>query len=330
MRNTLTIAIVLLVLACISRIPAAQATSPDGNEPAISQKVTLINNIEVDQNLVKIGDLFTNTGDKAEIEVAYAPEPGKRSVFDARWLFRVARTHKLSWRPLSKRVRAVVTRKSDVIERQEIKEFLLFALIEKGVNPQSDLVLSNQIRRLHIPSGTQDDINIQEIHYNKRSQQFSGAIAIPTSNGANKLIRIRGRLFLTREVPVLNRRLLAGEVIKSQDIKWMKVRASHLQSNIILSELDLIGRTPKRGLRAGYPIRTSAVQRPILVAKRSLVTIVLRTPNMFLTATGKALENGADGDVIKISNLQSKTIIEAEVVAAGRVSVRPTTQLAMN
>lgn len=330
MRNILTIAIVISALICISRMPTVLATSPDGNGLAISQKVTLLNNIEVDQNLVKIGDLFTNTGDKAEIEVAYAPEPGKRAVFDARWLFWVARTHKLSWRPLSKRIKAVVTRKSDVIERQEIKEILLFALIEKGVSPQSDIVLSNQIRRLHIPSGTQDNIHIQEIHYNNRSQRFSGAIAIPTSNGANKLIRVRGRLFLTREVPVLNRRLLAGEVIKSQDIKWIKVRASRLQSNIILSELDLIGHTPRRGIRSGYPIQTSAVQRPILVAKRSLVTIVLHTPNMFLTATGKALENGADGDVIKISNSQSKTVIEAEVVAAGRVSVRPTIQLAMN
>ena len=330
MRNILTIAIVISALICISRTPTVLAASPDGNGLAISQKVTLLNNIEVDQNLVKIGDLFTNTGDKAEIEVAYAPEPGKRTVFNARWLFQVARKHKLSWRPLSKRIKAVITRKSDVIERQEIKEILLFALIEKGVSPQSDLVLSNQIRQLHIPSGTQDNINIQEIHYNNRSQRFSGAIAIPTSNGANKLIRIRGRLFLTREVPVLNRRLLPGEVIKSKDIKWIKVRASRLQSNIILSELDLIGRTPRRGIRSGHPIQTSAVQRPILVAKRSLVTIVLRTPNMFLTATGKALENGADGDVIKISNSQSKTVIEAEVVAAGRVSVRSTIQLALN
>ena len=330
MRNILTIAIVISALICISRTPTVLAASPDGNGLAISQKVTLLNNIEVDQNLVKIGDLFTNTGDKAEIEVAYAPEPGKRTVFDARWLFQVARKHKLSWRPLSKRIKAVVTRKSDVIERQEIKDILLFALIEKGVSPQSDIVLSNQIRQLHVPSGTQDNIKIQEIHYNNRSQRFSGTIAIPTGNGANKLIRVRGRLFLTREVPVLNRRLLAGEVIKSQDIKWIKVRASRLQSNIILSELDLIGRTPRRRIRSGYPIQTSAVQKPILVAKRSLVTIVLRTPNMFLTATGKALENGADGDVIKISNSQSKTVIEAEVVAAGRVSVRSTIQLAMN
>ena len=97
-----------------------------------------------------------------------------------------------------------------------------------------------------------------------------------------------------------------------------------------MSEIDLIGRTPRRGIRAGSPVQISAVQRPIIVAKNSLVTIVLRTPRMTLTATGKALENGADGDVIKISNSQSKTVIEAEVITAGRVSIRPTTQLAMN
>ena len=330
MRNILTIAIVISALAYISRIPAVLATSLGDNGLAMSPKITLLNNIEVDQNLVKIGDLFTNAGEKAKIEVAYAPEPGKRAVFDARWLFRVARTHKLSWRPLSKRIKTVVTRKSDVIERQEIKDILHFALIEKGASPQSDIVLSNQIRQLHVPSGTQDNINIQEIYYNNHSQRFSGAIAIPTGDGANKLFRVRGRLFLTREVPVLNRRLLAGEVINEKDIKWIKVRASRLQSNIILSELDLIGHTPRRRIRSGYPIQTSAVQRPILVAKRSLVTIGLRTPNMFLTATGKALENGADGDVIKISNSQSKTVIEAEVVAAGRVSIRPTNRLAVN
>ena len=72
MRNILTIAIVISALICISRTPTVLAASPDGNGLAISQKVTLLNNIEVDQNLVKIGDLFTNTGDKAEIEVAYA------------------------------------------------------------------------------------------------------------------------------------------------------------------------------------------------------------------------------------------------------------------
>ena len=155
-------------------------------------------------------------------------------------------------------------------------------------------------------------------------------IAIPAGNGTIKLTRVRGRLFTTREVPVLNRRVLAGEVIKNEDLKWIKVRASRLQSNVIMSETDIVGRTPRRGLRAGYPILTSAVQRPILVPKGSLVTMVLRTPQMLLTARGKALESGAEGDVIKINNSQSDTVIEAEVIAAGRVAVRSSTLLAMN
>ena len=51
---------------------------------------------------------------------------------------------------------------------------------------------------------------------------------------------------------------------------------------------------------------------------------------MILTAQGKALENGSDGDVIPISNMNSKKIVEAEIIGQGKVAVRPITQLAMN
>ena len=67
-----------------------------------------------------------------------------------------------------------------------------------------------------------------------------------------------------------------------------------------------------------------------MVAKGSLVTIFLQAPKMVLTAQGKALENGSDGDVIRISNTQSKNIVEAEIIGHGKVAVRATAQLAMN
>jgi flagella basal body P-ring formation protein FlgA len=78
------------------------------------------------------------------------------------------------------------------------------------------------------------------------------------------------------------------------------------------------------------PIQTSAIQRPILVAKGSLVTIILRTPKMTLTAQGKALDNGADGDTVRITNSQSKKVIEAEVTGTARVAVVPSGSMAMN
>jgi len=332
MRSLIITTVLALPLIALSWGPvvAGQPNPGAQHNPAALDKVTVRASIAVDSHLIKLGDLFTNIGDKGEIEIAYAPAPGKRAVFDARWLYRVARAYKLSWRPLSDRIRVVVTRQSLVISRQEIEELILVALAEKGAEPNTEVELSNRLLRLHVPGNDIEGIAVEEVSFDARSRRFSAMIAAPAGNGTAKRTRVRGRLFTTTEVPVLNRRILAGEVIKAGDLKWIKMRSSRLQSNIIVNESGLIGLTPRRGLRAGSPVQLSAVQRPILVAKGSLVTMILRAPKMLLTAQGKALENGADGDIIRITNSHSKTIIEAEVIASGRVAVRSTTLVAMN
>ncbi len=52
---------------------------------------------------------------------------------------------------------------------------------------------------------------------------------------------------------------------------------------------------------------------------------------MVLTAQGKALKSGSDGDIVQIKNQRSNQVIEAEVIAPGRVAVRSLSdQLAYN
>jgi flagella basal body P-ring formation protein FlgA len=58
-------------------------------------KVLLRESVTVKSKMVLLGDIFTHTGENADIPIAYAPEPGKRAIFDARWLYRVARTYGL-------------------------------------------------------------------------------------------------------------------------------------------------------------------------------------------------------------------------------------------
>ncbi len=65
-------------------------------------------------------------------------------------------------------------------------------------------------------------------------------------------------------------------------------------------------------------------QDPVVVAKGSLVTIVLKTPTMILTAQGRAVEDGGRGDVIRVMNTRSKKIVEGVVSRPGTVSVEPT------
>ena len=57
---------------------------------------------------------------------------------------------------------------------------------------------------------------------------------------------------------------------------------------------------------------------------------MLRAKQMLLTARGKALQHGSEGDVIRIANTQSNQTIEAEVVGSGRVAVHQPTLIALN
>jgi len=119
-------------------------------------------------------------------------------------------------------------------------------------------------------------------------------------------------------------------VITERDIKWMKVRQNRLPRGVIVDINELIGKSPKRWLRMGIPVRAANVQPPILVPKGSLVTIYLKVPRMMLTAQGKALENGSDGDVIRINNTQSNRVIEAEVTGVAKVAVLLPGKIVMN
>jgi len=337
--KTLSLALVLplsMVLTMALTPMPADAAGQKGQDKVDKAKVgigkelvTLKKMVKVEGNVVRLGDLFRHVGEKAEISVAYAPEPGKRASFDARWLYRVARTYGLKWRPINDRVRAVVVRDSQIISRTEIVDAIRDALAERGVDPDSDIEMSNRLIRLHVPAGAPAGVGIEDMNYQPRTRRFTAIISAPADSPDAKRFRFNGRVHATTDVPVLIRRVLAGEQIKKSDVKWVKVRSRRVQPSTILQITELVGMTPRRGLRANYPILTNAVRRPILVEKGSLVTMVLQTRKMTLTAQGKALDHGSDGDVIRIKNTQSNKTVEAEVIGHGRVAVKLVTLLAM-
>ena len=82
--------------------------------------------------------------------------------------------------------------------------------------------------------------------------------------------------------------------------------------------------------RAGRPIRTRDLQDPVLVPKRSLVTILFKRPKMTLSAKGRALDDGSDGEVIRITNTQSNTVIEAVVIGPHLVSAQSNDHVLVN
>jgi flagella basal body P-ring formation protein FlgA len=272
--------------------------------------------------VVRLGDLFANAGDSADAVVAYAPPPGKRAVYDARWLYRIARHYGVAWRPLGVQDQAIVERESVLIKVEEIEEQITRELVDSGMRPDMRAELSNRLLRLYVPAESAAAVAVEDVSFDARTQRFQAVVSAPANDPRAQRVRVVGQAVTSTDVPVLARPLRSGDVIGERDVRWMKVRSDRLPRDAITDAKDLIGRTPRQGLRADVPVLAQEVRLPILVERNGLVTIVYKRPNMTLTAQGRALDEGGDGETVRVANTATKTVLEGEVSGPSTVVVR--------
>ena len=289
--------------------------------------VTLNTHVTVEDGTILLGDIFQGAGQYADRVVAYAPRPGARAVFDARWLTRVAQAFQLDWRASSSRDRLVVERAAQVITGEEIAALLHERLILEGGDPSSRVELSNRNLRLNVALGEDIFMSVQQISFDRARGRFSATVS--WGAGANEHIRVTGAFERMTDVPILTSRKMRGELISADDIEWINVPERKLARNAIVDADHLIGMSAKRVITPNRPVSHSDVRRPLMVNKGENVTVVLTTAQMQLSAKGRALMPGSEGDVIRISNLQTNTVIEAIVTGPGTARVDASVNLAM-
>lgn len=281
----------------------------------------------VSGDAVQLGDLFSNTGAAGRTVVDQAPEPGAEKVYDVHQLAAFARAHGLVWQAQSWSERVVVKRQGRLIDTDEIRAAVGTALEAEGLEGKWELVFSRRLPTLHVAADQTALPRVASLQWRKRSGHFSAVIAVGGQDRGERRLTVSGRVHRLVEIPTISRRLKTGEIIQPGDIKWLNLRARQVNRNIITDADQLIGRTPQRFLAPGRPVRGGDVRRPRIVKKGSVVTMVVTTPNMVLTSKGRALDHGTRGDTIRIRNLKSKTIVEAEITGPNAVRILTTTNL---
>ena len=296
-----------------------------------SPPANLRTNVVVDGDTVLLRDLFDGVHTHGDKVVAYAPAPGRKLVLEATWLYRVARAYRVRWRPTSRFDRAVVERRSHVVETEQIVETVLDALRRDAkLKYDAELELDNRSMRIFLPTDVAPSLVASAISYQPRSGRFSAVLA-STQGGANATrFSVTGTAHKLVQVPTLIQRLYSGDIIGKRDIEWRPMRVSRLDPRTVLNEARLIGMSPRRPIVAGRAVLTTEIQPPTLVKRGKLVTILLQTRFMTLTAKGKSLENGGKGDVVRVQNVDSGKTIEAVVVGQERVTVTANTPVAVN
>jgi flagella basal body P-ring formation protein FlgA len=184
-----------------------------------------------------------------------------------------------------------------------------------------ELDLDNPSLRLMAPAGGAAALSVDNLVYDARTGRVSADVVASADAADAEPVRVTGRVFRMIDMPVLARPVAPGDTIAASDIDTISVRGDRLVQNYIAAEADLVGKTPRRPIPPGALVRANDVQVPVVIRKGELVTVVLQTPGMRLTAQAKALADGTQGGALRVANTRSGRVLEATVAGPGIVII---------
>ncbi|MBI1776641.1 MAG: flagellar basal body P-ring formation protein FlgA [Proteobacteria bacterium] len=319
----LAIAVPLAVLAFLAL--AAQARAQGVNAPAATAgepaKPMIRYKASVVDGVIRLGDLFDNVGAKAEIPIDIAPAPGATATFQPSKLAQIARTHGLEWQPASYLDRVIVERAGKVVPREVVETAIKRVLAQNGSFGNLDIELADRAFRMFVAENQPVTVSVDLLYLDADSRTFSIDLRAPADDPRAERVRVMGRAHTLVDIPVLNRRIGPTEVIRKADVTWTRVRSNPGMSNVVNTMDDLVGMLPRRPLEPGQLVRLSDVGPHLIVQRNDMVVVMLRTANMTLTVQGRALDEGAEGAVVRVLNTKSSKTVEGKVTGPGEVTV---------
>lgn len=269
--------------------------------------------------VVTLADLFE--GDAADpawagVKVMDAPAPGAQVAVRAAAVVALAQRAGAHWDSATTNSIITITRRGQAVPQDALLAKVRAALPADRKN--SDITLSPAARSLSVAGAAQvDAVKIARLHYDPRSDSFNATVALP--DGRREVIT--GNLVAMTDVPVLLGSVAPGATIGAADIDWLRLPTKQVSGTILTNVDDLVGKAARRALRPGVPLRLSDIERPQLVKRGETVTMIFRSRGITVTAAGRAMENGAKGDRIRITNLTSNRTVDATITGARQAEV---------
>jgi len=259
------------------------------------------------------GHLSANTDALAEIEL-------HRFTGDER-------EHRLSYEAIERAIRAeytgplvlvgssvLVTRQTSRISRQQMLDAIQAhfrknfpnAVFEVNLRslPVDRTYFGGNISFAVVSRGTQE----------AQSGPFAAElIALSGANGEKELGRIsfNGTIRVPGRVPVAAHNLARGRTLRSGDVRYIDL--ADVGRERVLRLEDISGRRILEDIPEGMRLEREQFERPILVRRGMRVTVVWKREGVHIEAEAIAVDEGREGDVVRLRNSHSGREFSARV-----------------
>lgn len=113
-----------------------------------------------------------------------------------------------------------------------------------------------------------------------------------------------------------------GDIVNKSNLKFMDSRTSKISPDIITHFDDAANLEALRNLRPGMVLRSTFLRQRPLVRKNKTAKVVFTKPGIKLESLVNVLQDGNKGDIVKVKNLKSNQIVNAEVIGDNLVEVK--------
>lgn len=309
---------------CVAVVAVALSVLISAGSASAAQ---LRDRITVEGPSVTLGDLFEGAGDAASVIVDDAPAPGRIEEISVSKVAYMARSNGVKWTNRTPATRIAIHRTGKLVPHEVLTEALTASLedhyldMPAGASLQIDL--SAGFNRLFTAQDALPTAKVERLSFSPRTGRFAAIVKAPADDLNAPRVRIEGKAYRAIEVPVLSRRVSAGDAIRASDIDFVRLPVKRIAPNMITDQARLIGMTPRRSIRTNAPVRINEVEMPMVITKNDLVTIHYNVGAMSLATRGRAVNDAGIGELVTLVNDRSGQKVQAIVMGPNSARIEP-------
>lgn len=306
------------VLAATAGSALAQSEKDAAATPILRASVT------VNSDIVRIGDVIDNAGSAGQIAIFRAPDLGTTGTVPTSRIISALGAHQVIGVD-TRNIREVsVTRSSRTVSSKDIEQQVAQALEHRnGLGDAANLTITfdRDLRELQLDASNTGEMRTSIVRFDPRNGRFDVTFEIPNDvTYSPTKLRFTGTAIETVEATILTRSLDRNDIIKASDVITERRPKAEVGTDQTTRE-RAIGMQVRKQMRVGQAIKAIDIGKPDLVTRDQSVTLIYEAPGIYLTGRGKAVESGTQGDVVNVTNLQSKRTVQGTVVGPGQVAV---------
>jgi len=311
---------ILVTALLVAAHSAAHAQAKDDTiaAPVLRAQVT------VESDIVRVGDMVENAGTAAQIAIYRSPDLGTTGTLPTAQVISVLQAHQVIGVETRDIKAVTVTRLARLIDAKEIESQVAHAIEHRsGLGDAANLSLTfdRDVQDLRLDAWNNGALQATATRYEPRSGRFDVTFEINNDvNSVRTKLRFTGVAVEMLDAAVLTRNVDRGDVLKGSDVVIERRPKAEVGVDAA-TRGHAVGMQVRRSLRAGQALHTADVSKPDLVQKDDNVTLIYESAGIYLTARGKAVDAGTEGDTVTVLNLQSKRTITGTVVGRDQVAI---------